>query len=87
MPTNRIQVEWTENDGLEAKVYDNDGTPHDITAIFQKVSGSLGVGIVDGKIELGNGTTETKIDFRPTARELSFDTSQKVVDQILEALP
>lgn len=86
MPTNRIVVEWSEN-LLEAKVYDKNGVQHDITAIFQRMSGATGVGVVGSKIELSNGTVDTKIEFRPTAKELTFSTTQKVVDQILEALP
>jgi len=86
MPTNRIVVEWSESAGLEAKVYDHNGVAHDITAIFQRMSGATGVGSFGSKIELGNGTVETEIAFRPTAKELCFDTTRKVIDQILEAL-
>ncbi|KKM79366.1 hypothetical protein LCGC14_1350600 [marine sediment metagenome] len=86
MPTNRIVVEWSESGGLKARVYDNNGTEHDITAVFQQMSGATGVGSFGSKIELGNGTVETVIAFRPTAKELSFDTTQRVIDQILGAL-
>ena len=87
MPTNRIEVQWSEEKGLEAKVWDNAGASHDITSVFQRMSGATGVGTIASKIQLGNGTTETKIEFRPTAKELSFDTTPKVIDQILEVLP
>ncbi len=86
MPTCRIAVEWSESGGLEAKVYDHSGVAHDITAIFQQMSGATGVGSVGSKIKLGNGTVDTEIAFRPTAKDLSFDTTEKVINQILEAL-
>jgi len=87
MPTNRIQIEWSESSGFDAKVYDNNGVAHNITSIFQRISGATGVGRVSSKIELGNGTVETGIEFRPTSKELTFNTTPKVVNQILEALP
>lgn len=86
MLTNRISVEWSEEAGLEAKVYDNDGVEHDITPIFQKMSGATGVGTLHSVIEVGSGTTGTKIEFRPESKELIFNTSAKVINQILEAL-
>ena len=87
MATNRVSVEWTEAGGLEVKVYDGAGVETDITSIFQKMSGATGVGVVRSVIELGNGTTDIKIDFRPSAKELNFDTTPGVISQILEAMP
>jgi len=86
MPTNQIEVTWTEAGGFEAKVYDNNGVEHDFTSIFQQIKGATGVGIVTSKIVLANGTLGTTLDFTPSRKELKFSVNQKVVAQILEAL-
>lgn len=87
MPTNQIEIAWSEASGFEAKVYDNAGVQHDISSIFQEIKGATGVGSLSSRLVLGNATLGTTLDFTPTSKELKYAVDQKVVDQILEALP
>lgn len=87
MPTNQIEIAWSEASGFEAKVYDNGGVAHDISSIFQQIKGPTGEGSLSSRLVLGNGTLGTTLNFTPTSKELKYNVDQKVVDQILEALP
>lgn len=86
MPTNQIEITWSEASGFEAKVYDNGGVQHDISSIFQEIKGATGEGSLSSRLILGNATLGTTLDFTPTSKELKYNVDQKVIDQVLEAL-
>jgi len=85
--TNQIEIAWSEASGFEAKVYDNNGVQHDISSIFQEIKGATGKGNLSSRLVLGNTTLGTTLDFKPISKELKYNVDQKVIDQILEALP
>lgn len=87
MPTNTIEIIWSESQGLEAKVWDKDGNQHNIESIFQRIKGATGLGHTSTRIVLGNASLGTTLDFTATSKELKFGVSEHVIDQILEALP
>ncbi len=86
MPTNQIEISWSESSELETKVWDKNGVVHDILSIFQQIKGATGLGSISTKIVLGNASLGTTLNFTPTSKELKFGVDQKVVAQILEAL-
>jgi len=85
--TNQIEIAWSEASGFEAKVYENNGVKHDISSIFQEIKGATGEGSLSSRLILGNSTLGTTLNFVPTSKELKYNVNQKVIDQILEALP
>ena len=86
MPTNTIEVTWSEEAGIEAKLWDGNGDQHDFTAVFMKVAGATGVGAIFSKLMLANGDISTTLEYRPTSKELKFVVAEKVISQILEAV-
>ncbi len=86
MPTNEIEVSWSEGQAVEAKLWDGAGVGHDFTSVFQKITGATGVGALFSKLILSNGDISTTLEYKPTSKELKFGVSEKVIQQILEVL-
>ena len=86
MPTNMIEVSWSDGQEIEAKLFDKDGTEHDFTPVFKSITGATGVGAMWSKMLLGNGDISTTLEYRPTTKELKFGVAEKVINQILEVL-
>ncbi len=83
-PANTIEISWSEEAGIQAKLWDGNGDEHDFTPCFQKVSGATGVGAMFSKLMLVNGDISTTLEYRPTSKELKFVVADKVIRQILE---
>jgi len=86
VPTNEIEVSWSEGKPIEAKLRDGAGVEHDFTAVFQKITGDTGVGSLFSKLMLANGDISTTLEYKPTTKELKFGVAEKVIKQILEVL-
>ena len=86
MPTNTVEVSWSEETGIEAKLWDANGTKRDFTAVFKQLSGATGEGAMFSKLALANGAISTTLEYRPTSKELKFTVPEKVINQILEVL-
>ena len=84
VPTNVVEITWSDGQSVEAKLWDKDGVEHDFTSVFKSITGATGVGARWSKMSLGNGDISTTLEYRPTSKELKFGVSEKVINQILE---
>lgn len=86
MPTNQIVVNLTPSGDLSCEVWDKDGQVHDVSSIFIQVRGATSGGSVWTELMLKapENSLQTTLKFLATAKELRFDVSEKVIDQILE---
>ena len=84
MPNNRINVELELGGEIKCQVWDNNGTKHDVTHIFQQIRGRTSEGGIWSELTLKKDVFETTLKFIATAKELTFDTTADVINQILQ---
>ena len=82
MKTNVLVIEKDEQ-GLEVKVYDGDGVPHDITPAFRSIAGSTTPAAVTNTVQAQSGDTNVSIDFVATSKNMEFGLDPSVVKQLV----
>lgn len=89
MPTNRINVEYMPGEDVEVTVWDNLGNKHDISDIFQEVRDFTAKNRETAHLFLRSApnSLSANIKFEATKKELSYEVTPAVIDQILEMKP
>lgn len=86
MPTNRINIEYIPGKDVEVAVWDNLGNKHDISDIFEQVRDFTARNRETTDLFLGSvqNNLSANIKFEATKKELSYEVTPAVIDQILE---
>lgn len=86
MPTNRINIEYIPGKDVEVTVWDNLGNKHDISDIFEQVRDFTARNRETTDLFLGSvqDNLSANIKFEATKKELSYEVTPAVIDQILE---
>ena len=86
MPTNTIKVEY-KNGSVTCKVYDADGSEHDVTQHFHSIFGATSKKSIENTIlftpPTNSGFLESRIGFKAIEKEMEFKVSNAIIKQIM----
>ena len=82
MPKNALRVQRNEDGTFAVTVWGPGGAAHDLTPMFQEITGPAIPSLFTHRIVLQNGSFQTAIEFKAPTMDLRFDLEEEVARQL-----